>query len=839
MRPSWPRIHVPAPVALWMALGAGHLAIATAAVPALLEGGARSLAIALGSLSLALHALSGRPALVGWRRRAQRLEPMTGLLALAFAGVALGAEADRAARPLPVHPEETVLTVSGRVLDTTTVDADPPVVLFEARSVRRDDRASPCRAKLLLRWQDGAVPPHWILPGLWLELRGRYRPPEDARNPGGSAPGRWLERLGVAGTIAVNPLAVTAPPDPPERGASLGALLRDRLARAFAEHLSPQVAGLARGMLLGDRSGIDPAVQRSFRDGGTIHILSISGLHVCIVAGLLALVATACRLPLGPSIAVELAALWAYVALVGAPASAVRSAILWTSVRSGRALGQVVRPFTAWGLAGLTLHLVDPTAVLDPGFQLSFAAVLGLGASGALSRLRARAVAPPGRIGARIHRWVGGTWSLFMQSAGATAGTTGLQARLFGAVPTVGLLLNLAVIPLCTLFMAEAILFLALAASGIGFLVAAGAGAVDASGLLLLFLNARGAGLLPPWLVPRVPAPAAVVAVSVALAGAWGRAEAARGGQVSRGSAARWSVGALFLAAVAPLAPPWPGHSASSDAVLLSLDVGQGDATWLGMRGGGSILVDAGPANADHDSGEREIEPALRAEGRGRLTAAILSHAHVDHYGGFLWLIRRGWTSRLFENGSDPRGAWRRAVRDALARHGGAIRAVAGDTTFSGPAGSTVRLLRGAEGGGENDRSIAACVRTAGASILFSGDLETTGETAVLPRLSRVDVLKAPHHGSRTSSSDEWVDRLRPRLVLVSCGEHNRFGHPDPGVIDRYRRLGASVWRTDQEGAIRVTLVEGGAWISTRRHPAPVFVAWIRAASVTPLSHIP
>lgn len=834
MRPSWPRLVVPVPVALWIALGLGHFAGAAAPIPALLEAPARSLALGLGALSLALGGLAGRTRgaarAPGWRRLLDRAEPALGWAALLVAGAALAGEADLAARPLPVHPAGADLAVEGRVLDTTAIDAAPASVLFEVRRVRVGETESACRAAVILRWRDDAMPPRWMLPGLWLRCSGRYRPPEDARNPGGGAPGRWLERSGIAGAIAVDPLSISAPPDPPERGGSFGAGLRDRLARVLSASLSPPVAALARGMLLGDRSGIDPVVERSFRAGGTIHILSISGLHVCIVAGFLAVAAAMFRLPAGPAAGVELGALWGYVALVGAPASAMRSAILWTATRSGRLLGQSVRPFTAWGLAGLLLHLFDPGSVSDPGFQLSFLAVLGLGGTGSLSRLPLGA--RPVRRGAhgRIERWFAGAWSLFVQSAGATVGTTGLQARLFGAVPFVGLALNLAVIPLCTVFMAEAILFLAFAVTPLTALAPAAGGAVEASGLLLLTLNARVASLAAPWIVPRLPSELAVIAAAVALVASWARAEAARCGQAARASAARWTVIALVLAVAVPCLPERPAWP-STDTVVLSLDVGQGDATWVGLPGGSSVLVDAGPADENRDSGERVVEPALRAEGRGPLDAAILSHAHVDHFGGFPWLASRGWFSRWAENGSDPGDAWRRRIASALrARHGARIE-IARDTLLGISDAESIRIFRGFDGAGENDRSIAALVGRGDRSILLAGDLETAGEAALLPRLVSVGVLKAPHHGSRTSSGAAWVARLQPRVVLVSCGEGNRFGHPDSTVLDRYRRAGSTVWRTDQEGAIRVTIRARGAWVSTRRHPAPVFVAWSRDVS--------
>ncbi|HEU4940099.1 MAG TPA: MBL fold metallo-hydrolase, partial [Candidatus Eisenbacteria bacterium] len=283
-----------------------------------------------------------------------------------------------------------------------------------------------------------------------------------------------------------------------------------------------------------------------------------------------------------------------------------------------------------------------------------------------------------------------------------------------------------------------------------------------------------------------------------------------------------------------PFIPAFPRAPAAPAIVML--DVGQGDGTWVSLPGGASLLVDAGPRDDRRDSGESVIEPALRAEGAGRITNALLSHAHLDHFGGFEWLARRGWIGTLWENGRDRRGAWRRGLSKALRRHRGRAVGVARDTTLALGAGTaSLTILRGiADGPHENDASLAGLLRVRGATALFAGDLETAGEEAVLPRLGPVDVVKAPHHGSRTSSGEDWVARLHPAVVLISCGEHNRFHHPNATVIGRYQRYDARVLRTDREGAIRLMLVPGGAWISTRAHPAPERVTWTRAATVTP-----
>ncbi|HEV8129451.1 MAG TPA: ComEC/Rec2 family competence protein, partial [Candidatus Eisenbacteria bacterium] len=373
-----PSIRLPAPALLWALVALGHALACAASVPARLQHSALVAALSLGAASLVLAGLAARR-MPGIRRRVfQRVEAGFGAAALIAAGATLGAEADASSPPLAVHPEPVRVRLEGRVLDTTALEAAPPTILFEATRVFVGEAEAPCRARVELRFREDAGVPRWAYPGLALSVTGEYRPPEDARNPGVEAPGRWMERLGVSGTVDVDPTGVAAGSDPRERGAAATWIWRDRIARAFDEALSPPVAALARGMILGDRSMIAPGMRDAFRDGGTIHILSISGLHVCILGGFAALAAAAFRLALVPSLAFELLAVWGYTWLVGAPASALRSALLWTAVRGGRAVGREVRPFAAWGLAGLLLHLADPRAVHDPGFQLSFAAVLGL-----------------------------------------------------------------------------------------------------------------------------------------------------------------------------------------------------------------------------------------------------------------------------------------------------------------------------------------------------------------------------------------------------------------------------------------------------------------------------
>jgi len=279
------------------------------------------------------------------------------------------------------------------------------------------------------------------------------------------------------------------------------------------------------------------------------------------------------------------------------------------------------------------------------------------------------------------------------------------------------------------------------------------------------------------------------------------------------------------------------------------LDVGQGDGTVAHVPAG-TLLVDAGPSTETRDEGRVTLEPALRAERITRVDVAILSHAHRDHYGGLGWLAGRGFLRALFENGSDPRGTWRGPLRAGLRRSGARDVAVRADTVVAFGRRGRLRLARVSEAGAaaarpgnahENNRSLVATLDLDGRAICFAGDVEHDAEMELLARgsLGPISVLKVPHHGSRTSSDSAWVATLRPRIALISCGERNRFGHPDRATVGRYLLAGARVYRTDQEGAIRVTFTRNGALVSTRAHPAPEAVPWSGGSALTPSGQSP
>jgi competence protein ComEC len=272
---------------------------------------------------------------------------------------------------------------------------------------------------------------------------------------------------------------------------------------------------------------------------------------------------------------------------------------------------------------------------------------------------------------------------------------------------------------------------------------------------------------------------------------------------------------------------------------VVVLDVAQGDATAILLPRGRALLVDAGgqgvpgspaggePVPAAFDVGDRVVRPALGALGVRRLEALIVTHGDADHVLGAPAILRRVGARSVWEGAPVPPHAGLRALAALAAARGGTWRTVqAGDRERFGEV--EIRVLHPPVPDWErqrvrNEDSVVLEVRIGEVSIVLPGDVGREGEAAIRPRLEpgRLVVLKAPHHGSATSSTPALLDSLRPAAVIVSAGRDNRFGHPHPDVVARYQARGTAVFSTAADGAVfvetdgRAVVVRG--WLGRRQ----------------------
>jgi competence protein ComEC len=554
-----------------------------------------------------------------------------------------------------------------------------------------------------------------------------------------------------------------------------------------------------------------------------VHLLSISGFHVGVIAALL--VGTLRVLGLKPRSARGWAvvACWIYVLGIGAPHAAVRASLLFTLLVAARFRGRPIASSGTLATCALLLLILEPGWLFSVGFQLSFAGTAGLiflrarvsaGIDAAYRRIRGRSI----RSGRRAS-----TGDVLLKE-----GAAGISAGIAATLPTLPLLvwhfdrISLLGIPL-TIVLAP---LLAMVIPGIGAalllsLVNLSLGSFLAGGTLLLLEIANRIVLVGAVL------PGASFWVSrsalIWMSGAgctatiflrWrssGRVRPAIRHLVSVG----WGCVALLLLPLLPRERVMELHM---------IDVGQGDAVALRTPSGRWLLVDAGPRSATFDSGARRIVPYLKREGVRRIEALLLTHPHLDHIGGAPAVLAAFDVGGILDP-SRPHGSRPYLqVLEAAESDGGSWWRARRGMTFSID-GVTIEVLHpdaavveAPDLADPNDLSIVLLVHWGRGTILLTGDAPASVEEMIVDRLPLLTVLKVGHHGSRTASASELLAAGRPGVALIGVGDGNSFGHPHAEVVERISTGGAEILRTDRDGDIRIRIhFDGTTEIGTAR----------------------
>jgi competence protein ComEC len=554
---------------------------------------------------------------------------------------------------------------------------------------------------------------------------------------------------------------------------------RDALDRAMGR--SGEARAVLGAMLLGDRLLLDERTNALLRDAGLVHILSISGLHTAL--SVLLVLAVLRRTGLGAKgvLVAGGALLLAFSAFVGHGASVWRACASLGVGLVARASGRDTDPLAALALATALLVVAVPTLALNAGFLLSVVATAGLVVAMRCTRSTfARSMAA---------------------SLGAYLATAPLLAGLFGRLAPAAFVSNLVAAPVCAACLATGAAAIALSSVPVAGAASAAAAKASVSALLVA---SRVAATIPGGHV-RVapPSPTLVMAYVVLLV----TVASSRGGRAARLL--------LALCAIAMhLGPPPPEPGPARAEVL---DVGQGLSVVLRGPDGRFVLVDAGPSGGGRfDAGDLIVVPALAARGCRRLEVLAISHDHEDHAGGALAVLRDIEVGELWIGAGSEHDALTRIVAAEAVARGVAVRRLArGERIVRGGLELSV-LHPGIEDRGRslNDRCLALRATNAGgATLLLPGDLESAGEGALLAAGEdpRSGALVAPHHGADGSSTLAFLARVSPRLVLVSAGAGNRFGHPGKRALARFGSLGARVLRTDRHGTITLD-DEAGSW---------------------------
>jgi competence protein ComEC len=716
---------------------------------------------------------------------------------------------------------ETFQSCIGRVV--APVQYSPGRMLMVVRCDENEDGRS---FVLRLTWR---AADRRIFQGDRISVRAKFRAPTGSLNPGAFNYAAYLEQQGIDAVATVNGLEAIEVLESGNQHLRWNIWnridrWRDAIRLGALHSLEPPALGLFLGVVIGERGYLDPDLRDQFMITGTVHLLSISGSHLGLVAMLsFALIKHVClRLPaswllrmsrwIPPTRLAAVMTLFptsVYACLAGAEVATVRSLVMVCVALAAKWLGYEQRIFHALAAAALAIVVHDPQVIYDISFQLSFLSVSAVGwRLSQSSRLGDEHVEAPSRLS------LAGRWSVdaFVMSAVVSITTLPLVAYYFNQVPWLGVLTNLAAVPVMGGLLVPLGLLAALWPYG-----SDGAGLPFAAMIqwsMDRFVSVlSGIAQIPgsEWHLAAPSLPSLVLFYAL-LAGLWIGRERRR---------SIWIAGTLLLLLF--------GWWAWSPRLLLDgdrfritfLDVSQGDSAVLELPGGEVVLIDGGATYERFDMGRGVVAPYLWNRGIRTIDYVIATHPQLDHVGGLAYVLRHFRVRHFWGTGDVRDEAFYHRLQEALTARGLSehIARERQDVIASGecrlevlnpPSRSPLHHVPGSrreEGHSLNNRSIVTALTCGGHRMVFTADVErdallrmTTEEQS-----AKAELVKVPHHGAASSLQPEWLARADPRYAVISVGRHNAYGHPAFSVLQAYADRGIETYRTDLDGGIWVT----------------------------------
>ncbi len=631
-------------------------------------------------------------------------------------------------------------------------------------------------------------------PGNVVSIKGVHNKGKDTRNPGEFDYRAYLLKQGVTGFLSVkNPkdveiLRSTVSPFP-----SLIFSVRKSIAERIDELHKPQAVGLIKGLLLGDKSEIDNETKMEFINSGVAHVLAVSGQQVGFIAIIFIILFGRVNIYLRTTLTVI--TLIFFLLITGLQAAVLRATIMALVVFAASLSNREINAWNTIAIAALAILLMDANQLFDPGFQLSFVAVMAtIGLypyfSTWLKELNLK------------NKFVKALLVMFFMSLAAQLGVLPFTNYYFGKISIIALISNLFVIPGISIILANGLLTLFVSTVS---LQAANIFASAGDGLIAFLYWLIKISATQDFSFIRVPN--FTLQDSIIFYGLlFFLIFTLR--YIKRMVTKLLLIFLIVINTVVFCSLDNKNLLPDGKLSVMMIDVGQGDSFLIKLPYGKTVLIDGGSSQFNYDNGARVIIPLLDYLGISKIDLGIISHMDTDHFAGLVSLVNENRINEIFKpdlDSTDKNDLYFEQLlaikkipykyfRDTIVADEKTRVYFLCDTHK--PPINSFKI---------NDRSGIVKIVYGKTSFLFVGDAHIKMEnylTSHWKNFLDTDVLKIGHHGSKTSSGENFLNFVQPNISLVSVGEQNKFGHPSQVVLDRLNKLHSQIFRTDDEGAI-------------------------------------
>ncbi len=672
--------------------------------------------------------------------------------------------------------------------------------IFDSERLWKDlaDRGNALRGHVRVSWKNA---PEDIAYGDVLVLEGELSAFRPRRNPGGFDEKAYWDRLNVEAAFFAESLSRFRILDRGKGNILVREAIRwkQTISKKIDVDFGEKDGAFLKALYLGEKSDLDQDFKDLFLNTGTMHLLAVSGFNIGFLLAVLWIFLKPLTLPRNIKIGVLLGAVWAYCLMVGWQAPVARAAVMATVVLLGSALGRKVDGLNTLGLAACVILGINPKQLFDVGFQLSFAAVLGL--ITVVPVFLKRPVLLPHEKWTFWEKAGFACTELFWVSFVCLFITLPITVQNFYLVTPYALLANVLVVPLTFLLFLFGAPYLA---ASIFF-----SGALSIVTGLMKFVIACIVHTL--FLIENIPG--AVLVVGRLQLWLWlllilGLVFLFFDGRFKSRPVRALSL-ILFCTNIFMLQEVTRNIVRKFE--MTQLDVGQGDAAYFQFPRGGNLLVDAGSGRFS-DKGRWVIDPFLRSKGVRELDAVVISHPQEDHVGGLLAVMEQVRVKRVFHAGFSYESPRWHLIEETLRRKKILVTKVGRGRSIEGFRDIRIQVLHPElDEMAEldiNNESVVIRLEYGDVSFLMTGDIAGKSMKALLRSGQELDsdVLKVPHHGAKMDEAGaRFVEKVSPHFSLISSGRRNPFGHPSAVTLEALSRVrGNQILRTDQRGAITI-----------------------------------